>query len=204
MSREKGLLYGVGINDAEYQVITHAEVSGRREILHICKFYQTWKNMLRRCYSEKFLATRPTYQGCSVSDEWMLFSNFRLWMSCQDWKGKQLDKDLRSNGSREYSQDTCVFIPREINLFMTDQGKCRGDFPIGVTWHKRTKVFRASCNNPFNGRYEQIGVFSDPGSAHEAWRKRKHQHALRYADMQTDERIASALRNRYDAHKELI
>lgn len=55
----------------------------------------------------------------------------------------------------------------------------------------------ARCNNPFTLARECLGFFQDPDAAHEAWRARKHEHACVYADMQTDPRIAKALRARY-------
>jgi hypothetical protein len=34
-----------------------------------------------------------TDTGCSVSDDWKYFSNFKLWMEKQDWGRKHLDDE---------------------------------------------------------------------------------------------------------------
>ena len=71
LSRRK-LVYGVGINDADY--VVNPTVGGRRVI---CRFYQSWLCMLTRCYSVKSLKSHPEYVGCSVCDEWLAFSAFK-------------------------------------------------------------------------------------------------------------------------------
>jgi hypothetical protein len=139
---------------------------------------------------------RPTYVGCSVSPDWLRFSMFLAWMQRQDWQGKQLDKDILIPGNKIYSPDTCVFVPSALNMFLVDTGKTRGDWPLGVSETRRGR-FRATCRNPFTGKTEWLGQFNDPEEAHQSWRARKHQHALRYADQQTDPRIAQALRTRF-------
>ena len=130
------LVHGVGINDADYEVTRYEYVivDGRKKQkrIWICPYYQTWKGMLGRCYSTKYQDTRPTYKGCSVSEEWLTFSNFRAWMEKQDWEGMQLDKDLLFEGNKVYSAETCVFITREVNSFTTDCGASRGEWRVGV------------------------------------------------------------------------
>ena len=82
-------VYGVGINDAQYKI--KPKVGGKRIE---CPYYRRWLNMLERCYDARLKERCPTYVGCYVSDEWLLFSNFRAWMCKQDWVGLYLDKDI--------------------------------------------------------------------------------------------------------------
>ena len=198
-----GLVYGVGINDANYNIekdlVLISELTGKkiRKKIWACPFYKAWARMLERCYSEKFHKTRNTYKGCAVCEDWKKFSNFKKWMEQQDWTGKQLDKDLLIPGNKIYSPETCVFVDKAINLFMTDCKASRGKFPIGVAFVTRDKVFQASCSNPLAKKKDYLGTFDCPIKAHLAWRKRKHEIACMLADMQKDERIASALRKRY-------
>ena len=189
------LVYGVGANDADYHTAIGAAIDGRWKLLWVCPLYEAWKGMLRRCYSKKLHARNPTYIGCSVAHEWLSFSAFRSWALTQDHEGKQLDKDILIPGNKVYSPDTCVFVPRELNCFMSDSSAARGDLQIGVDWH--LEKFRASCNNPFTRKQECLGHFDNQSSAHAAWRARKYEHACTYAEMQTDQRIADALRSRY-------
>jgi len=118
-------------------------------------------------------------------------------MVTQDWQGKALDKDLLVKGNKLYSPETCVFIPESLNCFILESEANRGEYPIGVYWDKEANKYKAQCNNPFTRKKESLGRFLDPNEAYLAWKAKKHEHALRYADQQTDSRIAEALRTRY-------
>lgn len=186
------LIHGVGTNDADYKVTWH---EGGKECR--CSFYRVWSGMLERCYSKKSLERRPSYAGCSVAEEWHLFSNFKKWMEAQDWHGKELDKDILFKGNKVYSPERCVFIDGLTNTFTLDNAARRGDMPIGACYDKSKGAIFASCSNPFTDKYEKLGRFESSEAAHKAWKKRKHELACQLADLQTDERVAEALRLRY-------
>lgn len=193
MARKKSILvHGVGINDSDYDVLP---TLGSRRVM--CPFYRTWANMLNRCYSEKYHLTRPTYIGCKVADEWLLFSNFKKWMENQDWQGSSLDKDLIVPSNKVYSPETCAFVSASTNNFVTDRRSNGGKWPIGIRWHEPLKKFQSLCHNPITGEREHLGYFSCPDLAGLAWKARKHELANQLADMQSDERVAAALRTRY-------
>lgn len=200
------LVCGVGINDADY-VIQKGEtikcIDGKikQKLIWVCPFYRVWHSMLNRCYSSKYQERRPTYKGCSVSEEWLTFSNFRAWMVTQDWDGKQLDKDLLFEGNKIYSPDTCVFVSGMVNNFTIDSGASKGDLMIGVYWHKSTNKFRSKCCNPFINKQEHLGYFDSEQDAHNAWLNRKLELAKELAAIQTDERVAKALIARYTNYK---
>jgi hypothetical protein len=118
-------------------------------------------------------------------------------MERQDWKGKDLDKDLLVPGNKIYSPDLCVMILPNLNKFLTDRKAKRGDSPLGASFHKSSGKFQANCYDPFSGRQVYLGLFSDSDSAHLAWKAKKHELACRYADTVSDPKIASALRLRY-------
>ena len=202
--KNKKLVYGVGTNDSGYVVGKWEEagyVNGKRKRKHVwvCPFYQTWTNMLDRCYSPKFQERQPTYQGCAVSEDWLTFSNFRDWMTTQDWEGKQLDKDLLFEGNKVYGPDTCVFVSQLVNSFNLDSRASRGKWLIGVYWNKTAGKFQANCSNPFSEKKkrEYLGLFTTEQEAHEAWAKRKLELAHELAAIQTDQRVAKALIERY-------
>ena len=186
------LVYGVGINYADYKV--EHRIDGKRVR---CSYYRTWDNMLCRCYSEKYQDRNPTYKGCYVWTEWLYFMNFRKWMMKQDWQGKQLDKDLLVVGNKVYSPEACVFVDIMTNSFTIDCGRKRGEYPIGVSFHKRKGKFQTHCSNPFSKKLEYLGYFTCEHQAHLAWKARKHILACQLADLQTDPRVAAALRARY-------
>jgi hypothetical protein len=147
--------------------------------------------MIKRGYSDGWKLRNPTYKDCTVSEEWYLFSIFRAWMVKQDWKGSQLDKDLLISGNRAYSPDACVFVSRQVNMFLIDSGASRGDYKIGVCWHKQNGKFMARCRNPFTCKQEYLGLYTDEDQAHKAWLDRKIEHAYALAGAQTDERVCS-------------
>ena len=200
------LVFGIGVNNADYVVqkwetIGYVDGKRKRKLVWECPFYRTWKSMLERCYSIKLQELRPTYKGCSVSEEWKTFSNFKSWMVEQDWGGKQLDKDLLIEGNKVYSEETCVFVTRMVNLFTTDRGNDRGELMIGVTWHKRSNKFMSQCSNPFTKKQEFLGLFTSELEAHNAWLARKLELAKELAAIQTDTRVAKALITRYLKYK---
>lgn len=200
------LVFGVGINDADYVVMkreTIGYVNGRRKqkLVWICPYYQTWKAMIERCYSTKYQKTHPTYNGCSVSEEWLRFSNFKRWMEKQDWECKQLDKDILFEGNKVYSAEACVFVTSMVNSFTIDCGSSRGEWLIGVCWNKREGKFISQCSNPFTKKQEHFGYFTCEKEAHQTWLKRKLELAHSLAAEQTDERVSKALIERYTNYK---
>lgn len=200
--KTKKLVYGVGINDADYVVkkfetIGYVDGKRKRKQVWACPYFQTWKNMLNRCYSAKTQERYPAYAGCTVATEWLTFSNFKTWMESQDWEGKQLDKDLLFKGNKVYSADTCVFVTQTVNKFANDHRADRGEWIIGACWNKQAKKFEASCSNPFTKKSEHLGLFTSELEAHNAWKKRKIELAHELAAIQTDPRVAKALIERY-------
>lgn len=191
------LVYGVGINDADYCTAKYEKINGNKVRVWVCPFYEKWANLLIRCYSHSYQSRYPTYAGCEVCAEWLIFSRFKAWMSGLDWFGLELDKDLLRPGNKVYGPENCVFVSRRLNRFTVDAGAIRGDWPIGVSWDKRKEQFKAGCSNPFTGKHDNLGYFDCPNAAHEAWRQRKHELACQYADMQPDSRLAEALRSRF-------
>ena len=200
------LVYGVGVNDLPYRTQVKEWVTkdgGKRvqETVFMCRYYTAWKNMLKRCYSEKCLERYPSYIGTSVCSEWLYASEFKRWMDQQDWEGKCLDKDIIVPGSKLYSPETSAFVLKATNTFVIARNACRGECPIGVDLHKRTGRYRAQCNNPFTGEREYLGLFSTPEEAHEAWRKRKHELAQLVAATESDPRIVEALKKWYSVER---
>lgn len=200
--KPKRLVYGVGNNNADYVVqkfetIGCADGKQKQKLMWKCPYYQAWQSMITRCYSAKYQERWTTYAGCTVSDEWLTFSNFKSWMEKQDWQGKHLDKDLLLEGNKIYSAETCVFVTPLVNTFVNDQGLKRGEWLIGADYHKASGKFRARCHNPYTKKEGHLGLFTCEQEAHEAWLKRKLELAHELAAIQTDERVAKALIDRY-------
>lgn len=192
MARKRTLVHGFGINDANYNVMSR--INGCQVMY---PFYRRWANVLERCFSKKLKDKYPSYIGCSIHHEWLTFSKFKAWMEKQDWRGKELDKDLLIPRNKTYSPEACVFVDVMTNLFTTDSAASRGEWPIGVSFCKRSKKFLSQCCNPFSKKREFLGYFTCPEQAHEAWRRRKHELACQLASLQADNRVGDALRARY-------
>lgn len=194
---------GVGINDADYVVhktetVSYVNRKQKTKLLWVCPFYRKWKSMLERCYSEKLKKKYPTYEECVVCSEWLSFMRFKAWMETQDWEGKQLDKDLLVKGNKLYGPETCVFVSKDLNLFLLETAKTRGDWPIGVCFNQTNKKFVATCSDPFLKKNEFLGYYNTPEEAHKAWLFRKREFAKVLAEQQSDPRISSILVGRYE------
>lgn len=158
--------------------------------------YNRWKGMLQRCYDEKYLTEKPTYRGCFVCDEWKNFQTFTKWFYenyPNDGKHYCLDKDLKFIGNKEYRPDKCMFVSNEVNVFTTSCTSARGNFMIGSAFEKDCGKFKAACSNPFTGKQENLGRYSSDYMAHVAWRKRKSEHCISLAELQTDKNVRDAL-----------
>ena len=183
------LVYGVGINDADYSV--QPIINGKQ---HMCHIYRVWVNMLNRCYCSKMHLISPTYIGCSVSKEWQTFSNFRKWMVTQESKGKQLDKDILHEGNKIYSVNTCCFVSNYINSLLNDRLASRGKYLIGVNFNKANNIF--ASNLSIFGRTKYLGCFKTEIDAHIAWRKAKAAYIIEAAFTQTQDNVREALLER--------
>lgn len=207
MSKKKNkLLFGWGVNDVDYEVTRHEIVNGKRKKVWTCPYYMKWGNILQRCLYLKHKERRPNYKGCTVTEEWKHLSDFIEWVDSQpnkDWMNCEPDKDFLSIGNKHYSPDTVVFISNKVNSFILDRGKSRGSYMIGVSYDPRNKKnpYQARCCNPFGGS-AYIGLFSTELEAHLAWQSRKHEYACMLADLQSDERVASRLREMYAPDKD--
>ena len=201
---KKGLIEGVGINDADYPVqINQKALDGKVSVVWRCPFYTKWADMIRRCYSEKELSRRPTYRGCTVCKEWHRFSNFKAWMEIQDWEGRHLDKDLLCYGNKNYCPEYCVFLSPTVNKFIKESRSTRGKLPIGVCWHERDGKFVSQCSDPFTKKQIFIGYFDSAQGAHFAWLDCKLSFARQLALTET-KRVGDALISRYESYIETI
>lgn len=200
LRKSNKLIFGVGINDADYNVYQYVYVGGKRKLSWYCPFYVKWRSMIERCYSLRCQIKHPTYIGCIVCYEWLTFSAFKAWMEQQDWEGKELDKDILFPENKVYSADTCVFVDQRVNLFSIESDASRGDWPIGVYWHKTAGKFSSQCQSVITGRRTYLGLFDTPEEAHKAWLAFKLEQAYALAAGQTDVRVAKALIDKYESY----
>jgi len=180
------LVCGVGLNDADY--ITAPKINGK---LEVCYYYQTWKDMLIRCYSPRENKRSPTYIGCTVCDEWLIFSNFKKWMELKDFKGKRLDKDLKVSGNKIYSSNTCMFVTCAINNLLTNHAAKRGQYPQGVDSPNNSVKYRAQIS--FKGKFKHLGLYTTIKEAEIAYLAAKHEIVKQAAIDESDQEVSQAL-----------
>ena len=168
------------------------------------KEYRLWNNMLKRCYSVGCQKVRPTYIDCSVSENFRYLQYFKEWCNNQigfnsvDEKGKPfaLDKDILVKGNRVYNEDVCVFVPQEVNLLFTKRDKSRGEYPIGVSFHKSRGMLTATLNNKY------LGYFNTAEQAFQVYKTAKEAYIKEVANKwkgKIDPKVYEALMN-YEVH----
>lgn len=99
------------------------------------KAYQTWRDMIRRCYDPVELIRRPTYSDCTVCPDWHNFQKFAGWFNDNYINGYELDKDIKVLGNRVYSQDTCIFVSQVVNKVAAQAKVYAFVSPLGVRFN---------------------------------------------------------------------
>ena len=188
-------VYGVGVVGTKYPITINGVLT---------KEYELWQSMLRRCYSDSSKKKCPTYEGCEVSAKFKSFEYFYEWCNKQIGFYNQgnenpfhLDKDLLIKGNKVYSEDSCVFIPSEINLLLTKRTASRGEYLIGVSWHKTKKAFVVRVNKN-KGKPEWLGLFKTEIEAFNTYKTAKEAFIKEQANKwksQIDPRAYNALMN---------
>ena len=195
MKKSNVLVYGIGIKGMEY----HTTYLYKR-----VKEYDCWIKMLCRC-TEKLWEKYPTYKGVTCSENFKSYSYFYEWCQTQVGFGNvssngrywQLDKDLLVRGNKVYSEDTCVFIPPRINSLLIKSDSARGEYPIGVSWHKHTGKFASRCSIGCKTS-QYLGIHDTAQEAFQAYKTYKEalikEVANEYKE-QLDSRVYEALMN---------
>lgn len=186
---ENKLVYGVGVCD---EGVYKPYVLGK-----VTKEYCLWKHMLERCYSEKYHSNHPTYTNCSVSVNFKNFQYFAEWTNNQigfGLKDYALDKDILVKGNKIYCENNCVFVPRQLNAFLTNSKAIRGNYPVGVSKHKNKYRSFISLEN----KSKHLGTSNTPEEAFEAYKAFKESYAKQLAlehEGFVDPRVITSLNN---------
>ena len=169
------------------------------------RIYDTWYNMLKRCYSIKFKQKHETYTDCISSLEFHCFQNFGEWYDANYYEIKGeimcLDKDILIKNNKVYSANTCIFVPNRINMIIVSRDSFRNNLPIGVSYNTRKKKYRAYCSIiDENGDVKQkhLGYYDFQIDAFEAYKTYKEAYiklvAEQYKNM-IPEKLYNALYN---------
>ena len=139
--------------------------------------YVFWNSMLQRCYDEKYHSKQPTYKDCCVSEDFKYYPYFKDWCNKQVGfgnKGWCLDKDILVKGNKLYSEDTCCFVPREINSLFALSGNTRGLNPIGVQFNLEEGNYSARVSR--DGKHCHIGTYETKEDAFLWYKEAKELH----------------------------
>ena len=149
--------------------------------------YNKWMNMLKRCFDNKYKEKEPTYKNVTCCDRWLCFVNFLEDLEAlkkeYNWSENEtlnLDKDILHKGNKIYSLENCVLVPDWINSLFTKRDNDRGEYPIGVYYHKQAKKYQAQCN--INGKQIRLGLYSTPEQAFNAYKIAKENEIKRIAN----------------------
>ena len=173
------------------------------------KSYSVWNRMLKRCYSDKYQKTHPTYKCCCVCEEWLNYSNFKKWYDDNYYEidGKQmaLDKDILMKGNKTYSPNACVFVPQNINNLFIKSNKARGKYPIGVIFNKHANKYEAQCNIFYNGKskLKGLGYYNTIEEAFNAYKESKEANIKQMADYYKDKIPYKLYKAMYDYKVEI-
>ena len=186
------LICGIGINDLDHPTF----VQGRMD-----PYYKRWSCMLSRA-SEKRWASQPAYIGTTVCDDWLHLSKFKEWVQSQEQQfggdniaDRELDKDLLFKANKVYSPDTCCFILKSTNLFLTNGTMSKKTNPLGVSWSTKTRKFISSIR--IHGKQEYLGQFDVAWEAHLAWLTKKRELAVEVSQRECDKRAVVAVLDYY-------
>ena len=164
--------------------------------------YTVWYSMLQRCHNSKIHKQKPTYSGCAISDNFKSLTYFLDWAKQQvghnsrDGEGRKfhLDKDILIKGNKVYSEDTCCFIPVEINVLFGSSRATRGANPVEVYYDKVRENYQAYVR--VNGKKCALGRYTTSEEAFYAYKKAKEAHIKDVANKwkeQIDIRVYNAL-----------
>ena len=189
-------VYGIGyLGEGKYKVLENGKHT---------RIYQTWIDMLKRCYDEKYHEKHPTYKDCKVCEEWHDFQNFAEWYynNYYEIEGERmhLDKDILIKRNKVYSPETCVFVPQAINSLFIKRQNNRGESVIGTTPYQGKYMAQCSIINPKTGKSkrEYLGIYDTQEKAFEVYKYYKEKNIKIVADYfkgQIPQKLYNALYN---------
>lgn len=138
--RNKPTVYGIG-------VVGYGEYSSKNKIC-----YETWKSMIERCFCPLYHRRFPTYKNTRLCNSWRELQKFGPWFDKNYIDGYELDKDLLSGSIKVYSSETCVFLPKVINTFLSRLNS------YGVSAINGSAKFKVRCHE-FLGKSVYLGCY---------------------------------------------
>ena len=120
-------------------------------------FYQTWRNMIKRCTNPKDKGYKNYGgRGISVCEEWLNIRNFVDWcdLTHPNQEGYTLD---RINNDKGYSPENCTWSDRTTQAINQRRMKNNTSGFVGIYWNKASKKWDAKIG--VNSKSVHIGIF---------------------------------------------
>lgn len=162
-------VFGIGcVGDGKYQT----RVNGVNTI-----YYNTWHDMIRRCYNEGTKDKFPAYYGiCKVCNQWLNMQIFSEWFEENKYEcdGRlHIDKDILFRGNKIYAPDKCILVPQKINMLFMNKLNNRG-LPNGIE----------KCVHGYLAKYggKHIGIYSTIEEAYYYHTKKKKEEIIKVAN----------------------
>lgn len=152
-------------------VRTQMSTEGEFYVSRVTRAGALWWIMHRR------IKTIAAYEGVRCGFE--SFQEFAAWCQVQvgynavDASGGvyEIDKDILYPSRRIYSPDTCRFVPAEVNCVFNTSAASRGEWPIGVSFHKQRGKFQATGRLGVKCVY--LGLYATAAEAHLEWQRHR-------------------------------
>lgn len=145
--------------------------------------YTAWRGMLERCYSDKASVLYPAYDQCECCEEWQNYQIFTKWYYDNFYQTgterMHVDKDIKQQGNKLYSPDTCIIVPQKINMIFASKPR-RDNLPTGI---EKTSIGKYHAT--YNGKH--LGTYTSVETAQESYLKAKRQHIRDLVEWYGDE-----------------
>ena len=149
--------------------------------------YNKWQKMLQRYFDNKLKEKYPTYKDVTCCNRWLCLANFledfEVLKQEYNWNKDEklnLDKDILHKDNKVYSLENCILVPNWINSLFIKSNASRGEYPIGVSYRKQSKKYKAQCN--INGVRKHLGLYNTPEEAFNAYKIAKENEIKKIAN----------------------
>lgn len=139
------------------------------------KAYHVWSAMIGRIHSNK---KQSQYYNTNICEEWRYFYNFKIWFkdtfpNCLLDFNIELDKDLLQMDfeNKTYSPDTCVWLPKRINLFLHTNYKSNTSGRSGVRFDIKRGKYIAQGSDFNSLKNKNLGRFDTIEEAEASYKK---------------------------------
>lgn len=169
------------IKNPYYPSVLGHGYTGESKIEHKSNSY--WRGMLYRCYNKDYHNKKPSYENCTICEEWLNYSNFKKWYEENYYEVENeqmdLDKDILVKNNKIYSPETCIFVPKRINTLFVTKYKSKTETLVGVS-RSESSTYISTVSKGRSRIY--LGSFKTESEAFEEYKKAKEEYVKEIAE----------------------